>query len=331
MVVSKELERNLSATLRIHKLATHSLAACVATCFALPGGSALVSMFSVSEDAGGPRGGVSGHEFAVLGEAEKGLVSVVIATEGSDNALVKVLEEAFGLTILLDIRIAFRCWSAHIRQGRSTSHRRHECIIIEVAHIVFIGGSIAKIDEIIHIESRLWVIFVVLFKGAVNCKVARGVECFRGAHDLTPGSKVVSEGRHHEIGAGSQHGAEVGLVRGCEGIRITLVNQLQSGLARTVVGCARHAVGCRIQPIMTGGSIGRDYDKMLSGTVYQGYRLVRVRHERAHDWATTAGDSIALIIGSDQRVSRVSTKKGARVSNSGGRRKVLICCVAMIG
>jgi hypothetical protein len=82
---------------------------------------------------------------------------------------------------------------------------------------------------------------------------------------------------------------------------------------------------------VTRGSIGWDNDKMLSGAVYQGYRLVRVRHERAHDRAATAGDSIALIVGSDQRVSGVPTEKGARVSNGGWRGKILICCIAMIG
>lgn len=90
------LEGELGATLSIHELASYCLAARVATGLALPGWSALVRMLGVSEDTGWSRGGVGGHEFAVLRETEEGLVPVVVATERGDDALVQMIQEALG-------------------------------------------------------------------------------------------------------------------------------------------------------------------------------------------------------------------------------------------
>ena len=94
-------ERDLSATLSIHEFAADGLASIVAASFALSGWCALVSMLGVTEHTGRPGGRVGRNEFAMLRETKKGLVSVVIATERSDNPLIQMVEEALGIAVRL--------------------------------------------------------------------------------------------------------------------------------------------------------------------------------------------------------------------------------------
>lgn len=82
-----------SALLGIHQLTPHSFTTSNGVGLALASGSALVIGLGVSEDTCRPRRGVCGHELAVLGKAEKSLVTVVVTTEGGDDALVKMIEE----------------------------------------------------------------------------------------------------------------------------------------------------------------------------------------------------------------------------------------------
>ena len=133
------LQRDLSATLSIHKLASHCFAAGVATGFALPCRGALVGMLGVSEDTGRPRGGVGRHEFTMLREAEKSLVPVVVATERSDDTLVQVVQEAFSIAVLLGLWVASWGWGAHgLLHGGTPSHGGDKSVIVKLAHVFLI-------------------------------------------------------------------------------------------------------------------------------------------------------------------------------------------------
>lgn len=108
--------------------------------------------------------------------------------------------------------------------------------------------------------------------------------------------QIVAERRHHQVGAGGQHRAEVQVAGGCERIGVALIDQVEGSLTRTVVGSACHAVGGRVEPVVTGGGICRNDDKMLARAVDYRYGLVRIGLEGTHNWAPAAWDSVGLII-----------------------------------
>lgn len=83
---------------------------------------------------------------------------------------------------------------------------------------------------------------------------------------------------------------------------------------------------------MAGGRIGGNYDKVLASAIDKSNWFVRVCDESAQDWPPTARwrPLVVSVACSGRRGRGLPTKDGARVSNSRGRRKVLVCSFTVV-